>query len=167
MKKHKIKSVMVTRIELWRQELITKEEMESYCKGEQRQKDSVNDDLESIFENIRHGKEPDERVETYFLPKLTEEEIELVERSERSYSRSFQDVSFTYDCIYGDYIEWCYEMEPSESDSKYVRGKSQRQTFVIENSSEVTSEILSDNSSEHLYDYKSRKFIGCCNCSLQ
>ena len=34
--------------------------MESYCKGEEDEKDSVNDDLESLFENIRLGKEPDE-----------------------------------------------------------------------------------------------------------
>ena len=67
MKKHKIKSVMVTSIILARSKLITKEKMESYCKGEEDQKDSVNDDLESLFENIRLGKEPDERVETYFM----------------------------------------------------------------------------------------------------
>ena len=54
--------------------------MESYCKGEEDEKDSVNDDLESLFENIRLGKEPDEFVVSYFLPKLTEEELELVER---------------------------------------------------------------------------------------
>ena len=50
MKKHNIKSVMVTRIYLKRWELITKEKMESYCKGEEREKDSVNDDLDSLFE---------------------------------------------------------------------------------------------------------------------
>ena len=47
--------------------------MESYCNGEYPLKDSVNDDLESLFENIRHGREPDEEVRTYFLPKLTED----------------------------------------------------------------------------------------------
>ena len=126
MKKHKIKSVMVTRIFLWRWKLITKEEMESYCKGEKDDKDSVNDDLESLFENIRLGKEPDEDVDTYFLPKLTEEELELVERRDTSYFQTFAltnpDVDET-------------EMMLSESDSKYVRGCSSRKTFVIENSS--------------------------------
>ena len=80
MKKHKIKSVMLTSIYLQRLKLITKEKMESYCKGANSIKDSVNDDLESLFENIRLGKDLDEEVQTYFLPKLTEEEIELVER---------------------------------------------------------------------------------------
>ena len=85
MKKHKIKSVMLTSICLERGELITKEKMESYCKGKKSEKDSVNDDLESLFENIRLGKEPDDCVWTYFLPKLTEEELELVERRDTSY----------------------------------------------------------------------------------
>ena len=131
MKKHKLKSVMVTRIYLHRKNLITKEEMESYCKGEKKKKDSVNDDLESLFENIRLGKELGrELVETYFLPKLTEEELKLVERRDYSYLQSF------YEGAVGrnpDVDET--EMMLSESDSKYVRGFSRRKTFVIENSS--------------------------------
>ena len=104
--------------------------MESYCKGEEDEKDSVNDDLESLFENIRLGKEPDEYVETYFLPKLTEEELELVERRDTSYLQTFNrwkvdpDVNET-------------EMMLSESDSKYVLCWSWRKTFVIEKSSET------------------------------
>jgi len=127
MKKHKIKSVMVTRIYLSRRELITKEKMESYCKGEKDWKDSVNDDLESLFENIRLGKEPDEGVGTYFLPKLTEEELELVERRDTSYLQSFWEDDPDVDET---------EMMLSESDSKYVYGESSRRTFVIKNSSQ-------------------------------
>ena len=165
---------MVTRIYLYRWNLITKEEMESYCKGEKDEKDSVNDDLESLFENIRLGKEPNEFVHTYFLPKLTEEELELVERRDTSYLQTFAlrndaDVDET-------------EMMLSESDSKYVRGNCWRRTFVIENSSETSSELSSVNSSENLNDYSSDHenlyrfenssenqscFENCCNCSLQ
>ena len=101
--------------------------MESYCKGEEFEKDSVNDDLESLFENIRLGKEPDECVWTYFLPKLTEEELKLVERRDTSYLQTFlhslnADVNET-------------EMMLSESDSKYIYEFSYRRTFIIENSS--------------------------------
>ena len=101
MKKHKIKSVMVTSIDLARNNLITKEEMKKYCNGEKDIKDSVNDDLESFFENIRLGKELNNRgylrrgmstevssweyVQTYFLPKLTPEELEWVERRDTNY----------------------------------------------------------------------------------
>ena len=80
---------MVTIIGMLRSKLITKEAMEKYCKGEESDgrdwKDSVNDDLESFFEDLRLGKEPDEEVRTYFLPKLTKSELELVERKETSY----------------------------------------------------------------------------------
>ena len=74
---------------MYRWQLITKEAMEKYTKGEEDEKDSVNDDLESFFENIRLGKEPDETVWTYFLPKLTKEELELVERRDTSYLQTF------------------------------------------------------------------------------
>ena len=125
MKKHNIKSVMVTSIYLPRLELITKEEMKSYCKGEKDEKDSINDDLESLFENIRLGKEPHEDVVTYFLPKLTKEELTLVEGKDTSYLQTFLSSNPDVDET---------EMMLSESDSKYVRGQIWRRTFVIENS---------------------------------
>ena len=121
MKEHKIKLVKVTDIALFRERLITKESMESYCKGEE---DSVNDDLESLFENIRLGKEPNELVHTYFLPKLTKEELELVEKKDPSYLKTFK-------FPYPDVLE--FEMMLSESDSKYVYTWGWRKTFAIKN----------------------------------
>ena len=129
MKKYNIKKVMVTSIYMWRNKLITKESMEKYCKGEKKEKDSVNDDLESLFEDLRLGKEPDEKeVWTYFLPKLTEEEMELVETKDPNYLQTFSN---------GDYadVEEA-EMKLSESDSKFVEGYARRTTYTIENSSE-------------------------------
>ena len=115
---------MVTIIWMWRRELITKEAMEKFLSGEENQKDSVNDDLESLFEDLRLGKEPDEHVMTYFLPKLTEEEMELVDKKDTIYLqtlwRSDPDVEEA-------------EMLLSESDSKFVQGKGIRKTFTIEN----------------------------------
>ena len=131
MKKYKIKSVMVTSIYMYRRNLITKEKMASYCSGEEKEKYSVNDDLESFLENIRLGKEPDEEVTTYFLPKLTEEELELVER---------RDTSYLHTLWYSNPDGQEAEMMLSESDSKYVYGLSTRRTFVIENSPKNHSE---------------------------
>ena len=137
MKKQKIKSVMVTSIDMYRVELITKEKMETYCKGEETWgKYSVNDDLEFLFENIRLGEEPDEYVYSYFLPKLTEKELKLVEKRDPSYL-------LTFDSRNPDVNE--AKMLLSESDSKYVTGFSSRKTFVIENSFE--------NSSENAYEF--------------
>ena len=135
MEKHKIKSAMVTSIFLERWDLITKEKMERFCKGEEYEEDSVNDDLDSLFENIRLGKEPDEEVYTYFLPRLTEEELELVERRDTSYLRTFFSGNPAVDET---------GMMLSESDSLYVLGRSRRKTFGIENS----SQMLAENSSE-------------------
>ena len=126
MEKYKFKSVMVTTIYMWRRQLITKEEMEKYCKGEKLEKDSVNDDLESLFEDLRRGKEPNETVPTYFLPRLTEEEMELVERKDQSYL-----ASFTFGLLYS---KKAY-MKLSESDSKFVDGQGLRKTFTIKNKS--------------------------------
>ena len=70
---------------------------------------------------------------------MTEEELELVERRDTSYLKTF------IDGFYGnnpDVDET--QMMLSESDSKYIEGWSRRRTFVIETSSENSSE----NSSE-------------------
>ena len=122
---------MVTTIFMYRKDLITKEKMENYCKGnDDFSKLSVNDDLESLFEDIRLGEEPDDEVWTYFLPKLTKEELKLVEIKDASYLETFEwpnpDVSEA-------------EMKLSESDSKFVRGIGWRKTFTIEYSSSQSS----------------------------
>ena len=92
-----------------------------------------------------------EYVQTYFLPKLTQEELELVQRRDTSYLKTFSswypDVDKT-------------EMMLSESDSKYVKGYSWRKTFVIENSSDNSFE--STGMSE-----KQSCLKNCCNCFLQ
>ena len=63
-----------------RNHLITKEKMKEYCRGEDRRlQKSINDDLETVFEDIQNRILPSYRVDTYFLPELTEIENELVE----------------------------------------------------------------------------------------
>ena len=114
---------MLTRIILYRHEVMTKEKMECFCKGEENEKESVNDDIESLFQNIRLGKKPYGMARTYFLPRLTEKELELVDRKDTRYLETFwnsrnPDVDET-------------EMMLSESDSKYVRGISGRKTSLI------------------------------------
>ena len=163
MKKHNIKSVMVTNIYLRREKLITKETMEIICKKGVKgnelflpKKDSVNDDLESFFANIRLGNQLDEKVSTYFLPKLTKEELKLVERRSYSYFVTFFEQSTHWNQTNGfiatDVDET--EMMLSESDSKYIYAWSNRRTFVIENSSEnncsSSSTIIAQSSSNWL-----------------
>ena len=123
MKKYKINSVTLTMFFMQRQKLITKEIMESYCKGKENERDTINDDLDSLFENMKLGKRQHERVYTYFLPKLTEEEMKLVERKDPTYLESF---------YHGDSADVTEaEMELSESNSKYVEGQCFRRTFTL------------------------------------
>ena len=119
----------MTSINMLRLDLTTKEGMEKYYKGEEGMKDSVNDDLESFFDDLRFGKEPVEYVETYFLPKLTEEEIKLAEQ------RVFRDKLFTNYCYLDSPDSDAREaqIKHSESDSKFVRGFCYRRTFTFEN----------------------------------
>ena len=65
---------------------------------------------------------------TYFLPKLTNKELKLVESKDRSYFQTFHYSNAT------DVDE--EEMMLSESDSKYVQSGCARRTFTIKNSSE-------------------------------
>ena len=125
-KRHKIKSIMVTWLWMSRNNLITKELMENFCKGKYKITNSVNDDLESFLEDQLVENEPGEILHrTYFFPKLTKEELKLVERKDSSYLETFRnpnpDVKKT-------------EMELSESDSKFVHGWGFRKTFKIKNS---------------------------------
>ena len=131
MKKYKIQSVMMTMLHMHRKCLITKEKMEKYYNEEFEWdgKYSVNDDLESLFEDLRFGKQPDEKsVAAYFLPKLTKEELELVERRDTSYFETFNN-----GLIFNPDVNEA-EMKLSESNSKFVNGICYRKTFTIKNS---------------------------------
>ena len=87
------------------------------CNGREKETDSVNDDLESLFQDLRYGKEPAKFCRTYFFPELTEEDIEKIESNDKKYLDSF-----------------FYKIFTDESDSKFVAGFCNRETIEIENS---------------------------------
>ena len=122
LKKYEIDSVMLTMISMWRLELITNEKRDSYTFGEYP-KILVNDDVESLFDGLRIGRQPHPTADSYFLPKLTDDEKELVEEKDPKFFATFvrsknPDVSEA-------------EMKLSESDSKFVKGWCRRKTFII------------------------------------
>ena len=124
---------MLTIIDMQRTRLITKEKMESYTKGKEDVKESINDDLESLFEDLRLGIKPQDLIQTYFLPKLTEEELKLSDEKDTIHKEIFLE-SFTSREPDVDKAE----MIASKSRSKFVLGLGWRETFTIENQ---TSEI--------------------------
>ena len=137
MEKYNIKKVMVTQMYRWRNSLITMERMVDYCKGKEREKISVNDDLNLVFEAIRLDQEPDYHEKTYFLPMLTGKELELVERKSTRYFQTFWSTLMSSDrshvSLSPDVKET--EMKLSESNSKFVYSWGERRTFTIINTS--------------------------------
>ena len=122
MKMYKIETVIVTMLGMNRNNLITQENMKSFCQGEKLRKQSVNDDLDEFFKNLQLGLKTNDDVRTYFLPKLTEEELELTAKKDFSYLQSFLLSNPDVDEA---------QMKMSESDSKFVQGFCWRKTFTI------------------------------------
>ena len=132
-----LESSTMTFLYMYRDLLVTKEKMKRICTGKgYRQKDhetpaggytykdSVADDLEAFFEEIRLGRKPLPMAWTYFLPELTLHEMELVENKDQIYFRTFKwlynaDVNET-------------EMNLSSATSKYVSAYCRRTTIGIE-----------------------------------
>ena len=126
MKIHKIKSVMLTSIRMTRFQIITKETVENYYKGNKLLEDSVGDDLECLFQDLQLEKEPSKLCAAYFLPKLAEDEMELIKKvtSDGIYPHTFQRF---------DPVGVEDRMKRFKSDATYVEGFSLRHTTTIEN----------------------------------
>ena len=108
MKKYQYESFIVTSLYMIQKNLIDHEKMKSYCRGEDhRLQLSVNDDLEILFENVktekmgygnfvRSGYDDWDmatwvRAKTYYLPRITEEDMALVEQKDHNYLQMFED----------------------------------------------------------------------------
>lgn len=48
---------------------------------------SINDELDSFYNKIQTGETIEQQVSTFFYPKLTDEEIKLVENKNKNYLR--------------------------------------------------------------------------------
>jgi len=130
------KSTTMTFLYMYRDLLITKEKMKEISTGNgYRQKDhetptggdtyenSIADDLELFYQDIKLGRNPLSLAWTYFLPELTLKEMDLIEKKDPEYMRTFKllnnaDVSET-------------EMQLSSSSAKYVIAYCRRRTIAI------------------------------------
>ena len=143
-KKYNLPSVMLTYLNMSRHHLVTKEMvdfmlsdneefhfMSSICPrlnpsytGYTGNEQTVNDEIESFFEDIQLGREPISKSRTYFLPKLTEKELQLVAKKDRVYLQSllFREPHVPEGI-----------MKMSESRSRYVRGVCERRTIELKN----------------------------------
>ena len=133
MKKYQIKKVTVTEFNLLRRYLITKETMENYFKGKRFITKSVNDEIESFFEKIRLGEETNDDHDFYFFPRLSEEEMELVERKDDNFMNTFFYTQLSQLGLDRDADVAEARMKASESDSKYVDCYGNRKSLTIKN----------------------------------
>ena len=147
MKEYGIQSAVLTMFWITRRNLITKEKTKMAYEGKlkndkdwKRYVGSMNDDLESFFENLQLKKEVEEEdVLSFFLPKLTKDELKLVEEKNFDYLESF-----------GDYVGGTNpdvdieEMKKSNSKSKYIHCPFMRVTMPLKLESDQTSEAESE-----------------------
>ena len=114
--------------------LITKEKQKQAYKGELKDYDdwkryngSIGDDLESFFIKIKNQEVEDEEVWSFFLPKLTNEELKLVAAKNVEHLESYFD--YAVDDLNPDVDP--EEMKKSDSKDKYVHCWCYRQTIQL------------------------------------
>ena len=193
MKEYDIQSSILTILRMGKQRLITKETYQQASEGKLKKDPnwedydgSINDDIDSYFEKfLNQEKIKNEQVASFFLPKLTKEELKLVEEIDREYMRQYL---FTLlgmskgDKTAADVdVE---EMKQSDSKDKYAQCRCVRQTInlTLQRPTSLTSsqrwpsktsgcsETSSDiSASSHFDDATSDDF--CCNyeinCQIQ
>ena len=90
MEENTIEFVILTVLHNWREHIITKKQMKKYYegkievdrglrKGQNRYEESTLDDMELFIANIRIGDVKEVDKYTFFLPKLSEAEVQMIE----------------------------------------------------------------------------------------
>ena len=133
---------MATVMTMCRHDLITKEMMEAYPKGKESIQHSVHDDLDYFVEKLQYERskyKPKgklryyESIRSYFLPKSTAKEKQLVETKNTEFMDTLMEKNPN---------KILQNMKKSESKSMYVRGICWRQTFHIDASSTSDSAMI-------------------------
>ena len=158
MKNYGIRTAILTMLNMWRCNLVTKETVQQAYDGklkdeiDWKDRESVHDDLEKFFSNLEnHESVGEEWVNSFFTPKLTEEELKLVEERNEQHLSTYED---HFQGINPDLnLE---EMKKSDSASKYVHGCCIRQTFYL------TLELIKEDPKMNKYE-KMKRRIKTCN----
>ena len=153
MRKFGIQSSIVSHLHMRRLRLLTKEKAKKGQNGEMRNDEgrvynagSINDDLERFLSNLQNQKEvKDEIVESFFTPKLTDEEMKLVQEGNKKHLSSYVDSFNSKNPDVG-----FEEMERSNSNSKYVHGYCWRRTFpLILETNQFENEVETEDGTEN------------------
>ena len=154
MRKYGIKSSILTMLNMVRRNLVTKETVKKAAEGKLKNDEnwwfyegSINDDLESFLFNLQNKNEIKEDVLSFFTPKLTNEELRLVQEGNvehlKTYNYHFLGLNHDID------VE---EMEKSDSKSKYVHGWCRRRTIPLTlATSQIEDEMEIENGTETIH----------------
>ena len=119
--KYGIQSSILTFLFMERRHLITKEKEKSVLKNDTI---TIYDDVEYFDEKLRGAKDlKEELVESFFIPKLTEKELKMVEVNNRQHMLSYA-LKFNADVN-------IKEMIMSKSTDKYIYGNCHRKTVFL------------------------------------
>ena len=156
MRKYGIQSAILTMLFMFRRNLVTKEKAKALADGKlkkypeqsPRYNGSINDDLESYFHKcLNQQKIKNERVRSYFFPKLTEAELKLVEEKNEDHMRTYLTDLFDADVD-------AEEMELSDSTDKYVHSECHRKTINLTLGSSKNSSLEeSDGEIDYYFAY--------------
>ena len=135
MRKYRIQSAVLTTLEMRRDYLITKEKSQEPAEGKRKNgfgefyEGTINDDLDSFVNNLQNSQKIDyENVWSFFAPKLTKEELKLVEEKNREHMEQayfFPDADVAVE-----------EMKKSDSTYKYVHTRCERRSLYLSLESE-------------------------------
>ena len=132
MKNYGIRTAILTMLNMWRSNLVTKETVQQAYYGKLEDQifwdkgKSINDDLDDFFIKLENNEIEDEWVNTFLTPMLTEEELKLVEEKNEEHLSTYSDHFHG-----GNPDVDLEEMKKSDSASKYVHGPCMRQTFYL------------------------------------
>ena len=155
MKNYGIRTAILTMLNMWRSNLVTKETVQQAYYGKLEDQifwekgTSINDDLDNFFIKLENNEIEEECVNSFFTPKLTEEELKLVEEKDEqhlsTYADHFHGINPDVD------LE---EMKKSDSASKYVHGPCLRDTFYL-----TLESIQNRPSNENISDKETKKQV--------
>ena len=170
MKKYGISKAVLTVVGMERKFLITAEKMIQAYNGDLKNNKnwklyagSINDDIESFLEKLQKpGEIEDEEVFTFFTPKLTKEEMELVEQKNLTHMKTYADYAYDIRDIDVDALK----MKMSDSNSMYAHTFCWRCTTPLYcDLSQTSSGLIADNISP-LIDWFIISSIVCCIIEL-
>ena len=96
-----------------------------------KQRESIDDDLEDFYRDLKDGKISESSSNTYFLPLFTEEEQKLVEKE--FIDDSDDDLEDFYRDLNGlNYFKEKKIRKPKKTESMFVRGQAWRITSIID-----------------------------------